>query len=227
MVMAASADAWAAEPELTARGNEPFWTLAVTAETIAFDVLGQNIAFKAPIAARETVDGRPRITAQAGAEKLELTVTERLCADTMTGMPFPMGVEVAYGGRVFQGCGGDMMTAIAGGWRVISLAGDRLPDAMTATIVFGRDGKVSGQSVCNRFFGGYTLSGEGLSFGQTGGTRMACPQAEMEAEQRFLDLLQKVSRVTPDGKADLMLMAGDQPAMLLRRTDGAEPASPQ
>ncbi len=223
MTLAAAmlAPGWAsaAENTLTARGNEPFWRLEVTADAVAFEVMGQDIAFKAPITSRDTSDGRPRIVAEADGKRLEFTVTERLCADTMSGMPFPVGVEVSFGGAAFQGCGGEIMTAIEGGWRVIRLGEELLPQGVTATIVFDREGRVSGRSACNRFTGGYTLSGEGLSFGQIAGTRMACPPAESETEQRFLDLLQKVTRVTPGENAQLWLMAGDEQAMVLDRAD--------
>ena len=111
------------------------------------------------------------------------------------------------------------MTAIEGGWRVIRLGTELLPQGVTATIVFDREGRASGRSACNRFTGAYTLSGEGLSFGQIAGTRMACPPAEMDTERRFLDLLQKVTRVTPGENGQLRLMAGDEQAMVLDRAD--------
>ena len=115
----------------------------------------------------------------------------------MTGMPFPIGVEVSYAGRTFQGCGGEIMTAIEGGWRVIRLGGSPLPEGVIVTIEFGPEGRVSGRTGCNRFTGRYTLTGEGLSFSPLGVTRMACPSPQMETEQRFLDLIQKVTRATP------------------------------
>jgi hypothetical protein len=150
---------------------------------------------------------------------LEATVIERLCADTMTGMPFPVGVEVSYGGRRFEGCGGEIMTAIEGGWRVISLRDALVPEGVTATISFGADGLVSGRTGCNRFSGPYSLSGEGLSFGKLAVTRMACPPPEMETEQRFIDLLQTVTRATPGENGRLRLMAGDEQAMVIDRAD--------
>lgn len=221
LAAAVLAPGWAsaAENTLTARGNEPFWRLDVSAASVDFEVMGQDVAFKAPITSRETADGRPRIIAEADGKRLELTVTERLCADTMSGMPFPVGVEVSFGGATFQGCGGEIMTAIEGGWRVIRLGDDLLPQGVIATVVFDREGRASGRSGCNRFNGSYTLSGEGLAFGPIAGTRMACPPAEMDTERRFLDLLQKVTRVTPGENGQLRLMAGDEQAMVLDRAD--------
>jgi uncharacterized membrane protein len=209
----------AAAETLTARGNEPFWRLDVSGEQVTFELMGQELTFTGKVTSRSVADGRPRIVAEAGGETLEFTVTERLCADTMSGMPFPVGVEVNYAGRSFQGCGGEIMTAIEGGWRVVRLGDDMLPQGVIVTIAFDREGRVSGRSGCNRFTGGYTLTGEGLSFGPLAGTRMACPPAETETEQRVLDLLQKITRVTPGENAQLRLMAGDEQAMVLDRAD--------
>ena len=78
---------------------------------------------------------------------------------------------------------------------------------------------MSGRTGCNRFTGRYTLTGEGLSFSPLGVTRMACPSPQMETEQRFLDLIQKVTRATPGENRQLRLMAGDDQAMVLDRAD--------
>jgi len=146
-------------------------------------------------------------------------VIERMCSDSMSGMPFPIGVEVTFAGREFSGCGGEIMTAIEGGWRVIRMGDAILPEGVTMTIVFGTDGRVSGRSGCNRFAGAYTLSGEGLGFGDLAVTRMACEERVMEAEQKFLDHLRRVTRVTPGENGQLALMAGDEAVLVLDRAD--------
>ena len=111
------------------------------------------------------------------------------------------------------------MTAIEGGWRVIRLGDAMPPEGVTVTIMFDREGRVSGRSGCNRFSGGYTLTGEGLSFGNMAVTRMACPPPMMETEQQFLDLLKTITRATPGDNAQLRLMSGDDQAMVLDRAD--------
>jgi heat shock protein HslJ/uncharacterized membrane protein len=209
--------AFAAEENLTARGNEPFWNLSLSGKGVTFEVMGQEPRFEAPGFERSVVDGRPHITARQGDETLVMTVTERLCTDTMTGMPFPIGVEVELRGKRFVGCGGDSLTAIEGGWRVIGLGTDELPAGVIATVVFGRDGQVSGKSGCNQFSGPYMLSGEGLSFGNLAQTKMACDSPAMEVEQRINDLIAKVTRVTPGENGQLRLMMGDEQAMVLDR----------
>lgn len=212
--LAAALPAGASAESLVARGNEPFWRLEIGDGTLSFERMGEA-AVTAPISSRSAADGHSRIVADG----IEVTVIQSLCADTMTGMAFPIGVEVSYGGQRFSGCGGDTMTAIEGGWRIIRLQGDLPPEGVILTVEFGRDGQVSGKSGCNRFSGAYTLSGEGLSLGPLRATRMACPPEQMAVEQRVLDLLQKITRVTPGENAQLILMAGDEPAVVLDRAD--------
>jgi len=215
--MMAANGASAADDALTARGHEPSWRLSLSGGGVTFEAPGLGLKFDAPAHSRDSVDGRPRIIARVGAKTLEATVIERMCSDTMTGMPFPIGVEVKFDGRSFVGCGGDVMTAIEGGWRVIRLGDSLLPDGVTVTVEFGPDARVSGRSGCNRFTGRYMLSGEGLAFGTLAVTRMACPPARMETERRFLARLQNITRATPGEDGQLRLMAGDEQAMVLDR----------
>jgi heat shock protein HslJ len=58
------------------------------------------------------------------------------------------------------------------------------------TITFTSDGKVFGDSGCNRFTGGYTVKGNRIKVGPLAGTLMACPQRQMDAETAFLTKLQ-------------------------------------
>lgn len=209
----------AAEETLRARGNEPSWLLTLSGGGVTFEAPGQDIAFKAATFRRDVVDGHPRITADEGGKMLEAKITEKMCADTMSGMPFPIGVVVSFAGKQFTGCGGEIMTAIEGGWRVIRLGQDMPPEGVTVTISFAPDGTVSGRSGCNRFTGPYSLSGEGLSFGNLALTRMACPEPQMQTERRVLELLASITRATPGDSAQLRLMAGDSQAMVLDRAD--------
>ena len=53
--------------------------------------------------------------------------------------------------------------------------------------------RVTGFAGINRFFGGYKLDGDKLSFGMMGSTRMAGPPEAMEAETAFLKMLGEVN----------------------------------
>jgi heat shock protein HslJ len=63
------------------------------------------------------------------------------------------------------------------------------------------DGRVSGRSGCNSYFGGYDVDGDALTFDTLGGTEMACmPGSLMDLEAAYLAALGGVGsfRVTGD-----------------------------
>ncbi len=81
-------------------------------------------------------------------------------------------------------------------WALTTLGTDR-PLAPDATLMFGPDGRVSGSTGCNSYFGTYTLSPTGvLSITNVGSTRMACAGPAMEQERRILAALTFANRAT-------------------------------
>ena len=62
-----------------------------------------------------------------------------------------------------------------------------------ATINLGESGKFSGQAPCNRYFGTLTVTGDAITLGAIGATRMMCLQVKGEAE--YFNLLQGVDRI--------------------------------
>ncbi|MFN3371663.1 MAG: META domain-containing protein [Sphingomonadaceae bacterium] len=97
-------------------------------------------------------------------------------------------------------------------WTVTDIADKPKVPNSKVTIEF-KDGRVFGAASCNRFMGGYEVSADGVTIkmSQMASTMMACPDALMDQEQRFLDTLGAVSRYsvgtdgvlllsTPDGK---------------------------
>ena len=219
LALLACGPAVAAQPSLVARGHEPDWHLVIGPEGVALRSLAPDLAFTAARVEHGTRDGRPALTASAGERRLSVAIDERLCADTMTGMPFPVGVRLSLDGRELSGCGGETLTVLEGGWRVILMDGRLVPAGTIITIVFGHDGQVSGRGGCNRYSGSFTLTGEGLAFGPAAATRMACPQTQMKTEARFFERLGQVTRVTPGQHRRLDLMAGDRPALVIDRVD--------
>ena len=107
------------------------------------------------------------------------------------------------------GCDTDMPVAdkseLLGSWTVEFIDERPVIDDSPAFIQFTEENKVSGNSSCNRFTGSYVFSETQLSFGQAATTRMACPQALMEQEQRFLDGLSRVAQAKlKNGMLELM-----------------------
>ncbi|TCM84581.1 META domain-containing protein [Rhodovulum steppense] len=199
-----------------ARGNEPGWTLEIAGGQMRYagDYGATEIA--APLPEPEIVDGARRYAAE-GAD-LVLTLTQALCRDTMTGMPYPATALVETGGQSLSGCGGDPMDLLAAHpWRVEDIGGGGIVDSSNVGIAFGRDGRVSGSGSCNRFMGGAELSGEGLRIGPVAATMMACPEALMEQEQRFFRLLDQVDRFDFAEDGALLLIGGDTVLATARR----------
>ncbi|MGI9367186.1 MAG: META domain-containing protein [Rhizobiaceae bacterium] len=65
-------------------------------------------------------------------------------------------------------------------------------------IQFQSEGRVSGFAGCNRFFGSYESSGDSLSFGVLGATKMMCPPEAMDQEQTLFENLSRVATYQRD-----------------------------
>ena len=79
-----------------------------------------------------------------------------------------------------------------------------------------REGKVTGYSGCNEFFGSYDLRGTALTFGTLGATRRFCAGAAGDVEQAFLEVLSKV-RTWRIEEGTLLFLDGDQVLARLRQ----------
>lgn len=94
-------------------------------------------------------------------------------------------------------------------WRLVAF-GDERPAVSSATLTFGSDGRVSGSTGCNHFFGQYTLAPSGaLTLSGVGSTRMACPGPAMAQEGRFLAALNAATQVVVDGGRLTLVSADD------------------
>ena len=194
-----------------ARGNEPGWTLEIS---------GDHLQLSLDYGARELEAQLPAPVSTGGIkvyqrpdQDLSIRISDRLCNDSMTGMPYPATVAIEVEGRRLNGCGGDPRALLEGPqWTITTLAGKPVPDDVSITLAFLDDNRVAGNSGCNRFMGGYELTGEGLSFGRLAGTMMACPEPQMQTEQRFLGLLQQVLsfEIMPDQGLALITTEGEQ-----------------
>ncbi len=97
-------------------------------------------------------------------------------------------------------------------WWVEDILCGGVVDRSRTTIQFAENQRVAGNSGCNRYMGGYQLTGEKLSFGVLAGTMMACPEALMNQEQRFHQAMTQVKqwRIDPDtGLLHLVDEAGE------------------
>lgn len=186
-----------------ARGNEPGWHLEVWQDRLVLRTQDKAAAvtYKAPIIT--PVAGGKHYAAGSGKRAIKVAVIEKVCTDTMTGMPYPRTVSVTRPGEapVLNGCGGEPATLLQGEWWVQRIDDQKVTDAERATLTFGLDGRVSGKAFCNTYSGGYTLTGEGLTFAGIAATMMACMEPLASLEQRFMAVLNKMQRfdITSDG----------------------------
>jgi len=104
-------------------------------------------------------------------------------------------------------------TELTGAWLLEDLEGRGVMDMVQTTLVFDDEGRVSGSGGCNRFTGSYTFTDGELSFGPLAGTKMMCPEAVMDQEDRFHKALGAVDRVAVDGPF-LLIYAGETDAPL-------------
>jgi heat shock protein HslJ len=74
-------------------------------------------------------------------------------------------------------------------WRPSFMSAAELPAGVKIEVEFGPDGKVAGSGGCNRFFGGYTVSGNHIKIGPLASTRKGCPGL-IKLEATFFATLQ-------------------------------------
>jgi heat shock protein HslJ len=79
-------------------------------------------------------------------------------------------------------------------WLLADLGGSGVLDNVQATLAFPEAGKVAGNGSCNRFFGTVEINGNNIKLSPLGSSRMACPEAVMNQETKYLKTLQAAER---------------------------------
>jgi heat shock protein HslJ/uncharacterized membrane protein/uncharacterized lipoprotein YbaY len=210
-----SAAPFAAFAPLTARGNEPAWTLTLD-QRLRFTTDGRSVEGRTP--AGQMRDGVRIHDGALIGQHVTVEVRESVCRDSMSGMPHPNTVQVRVDDRTFHGCGGRPLDLLLGAeWVVENIGGAGIVDRSRATLRFAEDGKVGGRSSCNIYTGSYTLTGEALTVGDTATTMMTCAPALMQQEQRFLDILQQLQRFEIEAAGALVLVDRSGRSITARR----------
>lgn len=210
-------------------GNEPGWTLDIGGSRMVLVVDYGATRAELPIPAPVPVEGGRRYSARDEAHQLEVTILDRVCADTMTGMPRPATVEVSFDGRALKGCGGDPVSLLRGGvWLVSHLGGQPIVAKSRLTLAFGANGRVTGTASCNTYSAGYLLTGEGVTITMPISTMRACEAPYMAQEAIFLEVLRGVNRFERSADGVLTLHAADGGTITARRevTPVATPKKP-
>lgn len=106
-------------------------------------------------------------------------------------------VRVLAAGAVMLGfiacAGAQDEPELLGGWMLEYVDGLPVIDRSPAFIEFSEDGRVGGDASCNRFSGGYELSGTTLALDEVAATRRMCSETLNDQELRVLQVLSRVA----------------------------------
>lgn len=104
-------------------------------------------------------------------------------------------------------------------WLVTEIAGASIENSISVSLSFDEDGRVSGSSGCNRYFAGYKVDNNKMTFGPVAGTKMMCGPAAMNVEHSFLSLLHKAATFSASNTGGLVIAAKNGDAIKAVRSD--------
>ena len=194
---------------MTARGNEPGWQIKVSDKAITFHALDGETFTIVPAPKPTTKDGTDIYTATVDGRQFTLTLADAVCADTMTGMPYPKTATVMMDDRKLAGCAGEPADLLHGDRPVEMIVGKALVAGSQPTLAFDSGGSIHGNGSCNRFFGKFTVTGEALTISETGASMMMCDQPLMDQERGLLGALEAVRRFEVASTGQLQLLGKD------------------
>jgi heat shock protein HslJ len=111
-------------------------------------------------------------------------------------------------------------------WLLEDLSGSGVLDNVQATLTFPETGKVAGNGSCNRFFGPAEINGDAIKLGPLASSRMACPEAVMNQEAKYLGALQAAERFEWKDPYLLIYCKGLEKALRFTRMAPGKPATP-
>jgi heat shock protein HslJ len=102
-------------------------------------------------------------------------------------------------------------------WLLEDMGGTPVLRDAQATLAFPETGQVAGNGSCNRFFGPAEVKGGSLKLGPLGATRMACPEAIMNQETRYLNMLQAAGHFeAKDARLRIYCQGFEKPLLFTR-----------
>jgi heat shock protein HslJ len=105
---------------------------------------------------------------------------------------------------------------IGADWLALEIDGTPVDKNTESTVNFEGTTRITGNGGCNRFFATAKLSDETLEVGPLGTTRMACSDAIMKQEYRFLKALGLARRYRVDDTMGLLYLSNEQGQLILR-----------
>jgi heat shock protein HslJ len=116
------------------------------------------------------------------------------------------------------------LSLVGSEWLLEDLAGRGVIDNIQATLTFPEAGKVAGNASCNRFFGPAEVSGNAIKLGPLASSRMACPEAVMNQETKYLEALQAADRFESKDPYLLINCKGFEKPLRFTRMTSPKPA---
>ncbi|GLR64910.1 META domain-containing protein [Marinospirillum insulare] len=98
---------------------------------------------------------------------------------------------------------------LLGEWQIEDINGEGIIDSSNVTLTFDKEGRAFGSASCNRYSSDYQLTDEGLTFGHSLATKMACPEALMNQEQKFLETFNEISQFEINENGALILKSSN------------------
>jgi len=187
----------------TAQGNEPPWQLVITASHLKLTQGYQLKSQQFTMADKHQVGKKIRITGKNQA--LIVSLTPDICHDSMSAMPYPWQAKVTVAGKNLQGCAGEPLELLLGEWQIEDINGEGILNNSHLTLTFDDKGRVYGSASCNRYSSSYKLTGENLTFKPGLVTKMACPEALMNQEKKFLAIFNEINQFDINKNGALIL----------------------
>jgi heat shock protein HslJ len=164
--------------------------LTITDQTIALTTAaGARFEKANPQRGRTPASGRYDVVLNGKA--VAISIDPQICRDSMSGMPHPDRVTINGLNRALNGCGGAPRALLGTDeWSISEIGSSAVLGSTAPTIAFLDDNAVAGSGSCNRFRGGFELTGETLTIEQLATTMMACPDQVMQQEQGVIRQLE-------------------------------------
>ena len=111
-------------------------------------------------------------------------------------------------------------------WSLKSLDGQPALEGITAGVIFGKDGSLTGQTGCNSFTTTYQTEGNQITIPPAASTRMACPQPQMDQENAFFNALANAKTYNVQGTILNLIDANNTTVASFNKVDAASLALP-
>ena len=204
----------AAEQPLICFGNEPFWSVDLTAPGTArwSTPDGDAVVYSGAATRHAFLPETLWRGSPAAGRDLVVWLQDSTCTDNMSGNELPVTARVSTpDGRFLSGCcrvpasaaGGTAPAPLEGSaWQLKELPGPQsaaLSQLKRPVTIRFESGRLSGFAGCNNFSGSYALDGDQLKIGAVASTQMACPEPGSSIENAFHAALSGTLRYAVDG----------------------------